>query len=163
MAFNFVPFVHIAAAVFAIVELGLTAYMASRYSSRYNGWWYEASPSRVNFMVFNSVWSLLVLVYVGLVPLYATSLFHRLAALALNVVTTIFWFAGAIALAVFVGGPYECGADSYCGSAEAAVAFGFFLWALFCFLTVLDALESLRSRGHSTGTSSKTTNAYPGA
>ncbi|KAI4862692.1 membrane-associating domain-containing protein [Hypoxylon rubiginosum] len=165
MAFAFVPLVHIVAAVFAIIELGLTAYMASRYNN--HNWWYgydydDNSPSRVNFMIFNSVWSLLTLLYVGVVPLYMTSLFHRTAALALNAVTTVFWFAGAIALAVFVGGPYECNGDTYCGSAETAVAFGFFLWALFCFLTVIDALDSLRSRGHNVSTPSKT-QSYPGA
>jgi cytochrome c oxidase assembly factor CtaG len=79
-------------------------------------------------MVFNSVWSLLVLAYVGITPIYMTSIFHKLAALALNVITTIFWFAGSIALAVAIGGPYNCGANTYCGSEEAAIAFGFFLW-----------------------------------
>ncbi|KAI1098389.1 membrane-associating domain-containing protein [Jackrogersella minutella] len=158
MAFAFVPIVHIVAAIFAIIELGLTAYLASGY----NSWYDDYSPSRINFMIFNSVWSLLVLVYVGLTPLYMTSVFHRLAALALNAITTIFWFAGAIALAVFVGGPYECHANSYCSSSEAAVAFGFFLWALFTFLTVIDALDSLRSRGHNVGPAAKP-NAFPGA
>ncbi|KAI0100002.1 membrane-associating domain-containing protein [Hypoxylon sp. NC0597] len=159
---GFVPIVHIVAAVFSVIELGLTAYLASRYYGWY-GYYYD-SPSRVNFMVFNSVWSLLVLIYVGVTPLYLTSVFHKLAALALNAITTIFWFAGSIALAVFVGGPYDCRSNSYCGSAEAAVAFGFFLWALFTFLTVLDALESLRSRGHNVGTTTASKpNAYPGA
>ncbi|KAI1372369.1 membrane-associating domain-containing protein [Hypoxylon crocopeplum] len=159
MAYGFVPIVHIVAAVFAIIELGLTSYMASRFDN----WWFGGySPSRVNFMIFNSVWSLLVLIYVGVTPLYMTSVFHRLAALALNAVTTIFWFAGAIALAVFVAGPYDCRADSYCGSSEAAVAFGFFLWALFTFLTALDAIESLRSRGHNVSAPAKP-HAYPGA
>ncbi|KAI1400267.1 membrane-associating domain-containing protein [Hypoxylon fuscum] len=159
MAFGLVPIVHIVAAVFAIIELGLTAYIASGY----NTWWgWGAGSPRVNFMIFNSVWSLLVLAYVGLTPLYLTSLFHRLAALVLNALTTVFWFAGAVALAVAVGGPWHCGPDSYCGSSEAAVAFGFFLWVLFTVLTVIDALDSLRSRGHNVGAHSKPA-AYPGA
>lgn len=79
-------------------------------------------------MVFNSVWSILVLLYIGLTPLYMTSVFHRLAALALNVVTAIFWFAGSIAVAVGFGGPYDCRGSTACSSAEAAIAFGFFLW-----------------------------------
>ncbi|KAI1459831.1 membrane-associating domain-containing protein [Annulohypoxylon moriforme] len=160
MAFGFIPIVHIVAAVFAIIELGLTAYLVSTYDGWYN-YYYDYSPPRINFMVFNSVWSLLVLLYVGVVPLYLTSFFHRLAALALNAITTIFWFAGSIALAVFVSAPY-CPSNSCRGSADAAVAFGFFLWALFAFLTVLDALDSLRSRGHNVGPAAKP-NAYPGA
>ncbi|KAI1206970.1 membrane-associating domain-containing protein [Annulohypoxylon truncatum] len=163
MAFGFIPIVHIVAAIFAIIELGLTAYLVSGFSGNNNGWYYyDYSPPRLNFMVFNSVWSLLVLLYVGVVPLYMTSFFHRLAALALNTITTIFWFAGSIALAVFVGGPYDCHSNTWCGAEEAAVAFGFFLWALFTFLTVIDALDSLRSRGHNAGPANKP-NAYPGA
>ncbi|KAI1499012.1 membrane-associating domain-containing protein [Biscogniauxia marginata] len=164
MAFSFVTIAHIVGAIFAIIELGLTAYIVSWFHGgnySYSWGWGSWSPSSVNFMLFNSIWSLLVLAYVGLTPLYMASLFHKLAALALNVVTAIFWFAGAIALAVYVGGPYDCGANSACGSLEAAVAFGFFLWAIFMFLTVIDALEALRSRGHSTGASKP--HAHPGA
>lgn len=100
-------------------------------------------------MIFNSVWSLLVLAYVGLTPLYARHLFHKLASLALLAVTTLFWFAGAIALAAFTGDPH-CGSNTFCGSLQAACAFGFFLFGAFLFLCVLDAIEALRGRGHAT-------------
>ncbi|KAI5857406.1 membrane-associating domain-containing protein [Durotheca rogersii] len=143
---RFIPIVHVVAVIFAIIELGLTAYMSSFYRGWYGLGYY--SPSQVNFMIFNSVWSLLVLAYVGLTPLYFANVFHSLAALALNLITTVFWFAGAIALAVLVGGPYQCDANTYCGASEAAVAFGFFLWALFTFLAALDGINFLRSRGH---------------
>ncbi|TQN65530.1 Non-classical export protein 2-like protein 1 [Colletotrichum shisoi] len=156
---SLVPIAHIVAAVFSIIELGLSSYVASAYNG-YNGWsgWWSRSPDIVNFIIFNSVWSPLVLAYVGLTPLYLTRFFHKLVSLGLLVITTIFWFAGAIALAVFVGVPH-CGANSLCASSQAAVAFAFFIWAIFTFLTVLDTLEAMRSRGHST----KTTHAYPGA
>ncbi|GAW16174.1 hypothetical protein EKO27_g5896 [Xylaria grammica] len=160
MALGFAPIVHIVAAIFAIVELGLTAYWASLFNSYFG--FGGSSPSTINFMIFSSVWSILVLAYIGLTPLYMTSVFHRLAALALNVLTAIFWFAGAIALAVGFGGPYDCRGDSTCSTGEAAIAFGFFLWALFTFLAVVDGIESLRRRGHHVDTS-KPTNAYPGA
>ncbi|KAI1314032.1 membrane-associating domain-containing protein [Xylaria venustula] len=158
MAFGFAPIVHIVAAIFSIIELGLTAYWVSLYTNAYG----DYSPSSVSFLVFASVWSLLVLLYIGLTPLYMTSIFHRLAALALNVITAIFWFAGAIAVAVGFGGPYDCRGNRACQSAEAAIAFAFFLWALFTFLAVVDAIESLRRRGHHVETT-KQTNAYPGA
>ncbi|KAK6201856.1 hypothetical protein LQW54_009266 [Pestalotiopsis sp. IQ-011] len=160
MALTWLTIIHAVAAVFAIIELGLTAYVAS---ALHWGWW-SSSPSQVNFMVFNSVWSLLVLAYVGITPIYMTSVFHKLAALVLNVITTIFWFAGSIALAVSIGGPWRCGGDTFCGSVEAAIAFGFFLWVLFMVLTIVDALEALRSRGHNApadGVSKP--NAYAGA
>ena len=78
-------------------------------------------------MVFNSVWSLLVLAYVGIVPIYMTSWFHKLGALILNSLTTIFWFAGSIALAVATPsrGYYDNG---WIHTMRASVAFGFFLW-----------------------------------
>lgn len=135
MALGFVGIAHIVAAVFSVIELGLTAYIISVYDGTYltdrtTYWGYyggAASPDRVNFMLFNAIWSLLVLAYVGLSPLYMTSIFHKLAALALEAITMIFWFAGSIALAVMIGAP-QCGASTFCGSYEAAVAFGFFLW-----------------------------------
>ncbi|KAK8103663.1 membrane-associating domain-containing protein [Apiospora kogelbergensis] len=160
MALGFLPIVHAVAAVFAIIELGLTGYVVSLYQ----GWWgwgaYSSrSPDRINFMLFNSIWSLLVLAYVGITPIYMTGWFHKLAALVLNALTALFWFAGSVALAVAVGAPH-CD-SSYCSSLQAAVAFGFFLWAIFMGLTVLDGLESLRSRGHNVPNSKPS--AYPGA
>jgi len=154
MAYQFVPILHIVAGVLAIIELGLTAYLASVAQTP----WGNFSPSQVNFMIFNSVWSLLVLAYVGLTPLYATRLFHKLASLALEALTMLFWFAGSIALAVLVGP--GCGRGSWCGSAQAAIAFGFFLWIIFVVLVVLDALEAMRSRGHNTHAHKPA--AYPG-
>lgn len=128
MALGFVAIAHIVAAVFSVIELGLTAYLVSVYDGYYYGGYYSgASPDRTNFMLFNAIWSLLVLAYVGLTPLYMTNLFHKLAALALEAITMIFWFAGSIALAVMIGAP-RCGGNTFCGSYEAAIAFGFFLW-----------------------------------
>jgi hypothetical protein len=86
-------------------------------------------PSTISFMLFSSAWSLLVLLYVSLSPLYAASIFRKLASFALNVITTCFWFAGSIALAVQFGGPPgDCGPDTYCGAVRAAITLGFILW-----------------------------------
>lgn len=132
MALGFVPIAHIVAILFSIIELGLLAYIVSVYDGANYSWYgyyysYDNSPDRVNFMLFNAIWSLLVLAYIGLTPLYMTSIFHKLAALALEAVTMIFWFAGSIALAVMVGAP-ACHSNGFCSSLEAAIAFGFFLW-----------------------------------
>lgn len=99
-------------------------------------------------MLFNSVWTLLVLAYIFLSPRYFARFFHGVVALILEWVTMIFWFAGSIALAARLGTP-ECGGNTYCGSAKAAVAFGFFIWALFAFLVFVDTLAFMRGRGHS--------------
>ncbi|KAK3690135.1 marvel domain-containing protein [Podospora appendiculata] len=144
--YGFVPIIHIVAAVFAIIELGLIGYIVTPFTGP---WW--GPPSVESFLLFNSIWSLLVLAYVGLTPLYYTRVFHRLVSLAVEWITMIFWFAGAIALAVFWGSPH-CGGNTYCGTVEAAIAFAFFLWALFLVLVVVDTFEAMRSRGHSTTT-----------
>jgi hypothetical protein len=117
--------------------------------SVYDNSFWSRSPHEVNFLLFCSLWSLLVLAYVGLVPLYATRLFHKLASLVLLTITTIFWFAGSVALAADFGSP-ECHGSRLCGSIKASIAFGFFSFALFAFLTALDAMEAMRSRGHAT-------------
>ncbi|KAI1432566.1 membrane-associating domain-containing protein [Xylaria sp. CBS 124048] len=155
MAVNAVSILHILGTIFAIVELGLTAYWASLF----HGWW---TPSSIDFLLFTSVWSLLVLFYVALASTRTPSIFNRTAALAANALTAIFWFAGAIAVAVWFGGPYACGGDRACSNAEAAIAFGFFLWAIFTVLAIIDAIEFLRRRGHTVNTN-KSTNAYPNA
>lgn len=121
--------------------------MVSAFDTAY----YDGSPSEVNFMLFNAIWSILVIAYVGITPLYFTGLFHRLASLVLLAVTTVFWFAGSIALAADLGYP-SCHGSTVCGSVQAAIAFGFFLFALFAFLAALDAIEAMRSRGHATNT-----------
>lgn len=98
-------------------------------------------------MVFNSVWSILVLIYVGVIPLVASRLFHKLVSFGLNALTALFWFAGSIAIAVQYGGGGSCNGNNVCGSAKAAIAFGFFLWAIFTALAVIDGLGSFRNRG----------------
>jgi hypothetical protein len=119
--------------------------------SPFNGRW---TPSTMSFMLFNSIWSLLVLAYVGLTPMYFPGIFHNLASLALEWITMIFWFAGSIALAAYWGSP-SCGGNTFCGSVEAAIAFGFFLWVLFAFLVIVDTMEFLRTRGNHTSTGPK--------
>jgi accessory gene regulator protein AgrB len=113
-----VSILHIVGALFAFIELVMSAWLVD---------WYAISPSSVNFVVFCSVWSLLVLAYVGLAPVYAASIYRSVAALGALVVTAIFWFAGAIAEAVAVG-TQHCGGWSACHTAQASIAFSFFLW-----------------------------------
>ncbi|KAK5659262.1 hypothetical protein OQA88_1354 [Cercophora sp. LCS_1] len=130
----YVPIVHGVTALFTVIELGLVAYIVSP------GWTYGTPP----FMMFNTIWTLLVLAYIALAPRYFNQFFIFLAALALEAVTTIFWFAGSIALAANWASP-RCG-SSYCHTINAAVAFGFFIWALFTYLLVVDVMEFLRTR-----------------
>ena len=106
-------------ALLSLLELGLTAHVANAT----NGW---IDPN--NFLVFCSVWSLLVLFYLYFAPRHFSSppFFHRYAPLGLLAVTSLFWFAGAVAAAARLGAP-RC-RDGVCRSFQAAIAFAFFIW-----------------------------------
>lgn len=108
--------------------------------------WWSRAPSSFCFLLFCAVWSIVMLIYLALVPLFFARLYHNLAALVILGLTTLFWFAGSIAMADHIGVPH-CGGDTYCQSAQAAVAFGFFIWAIFTGLTILEFLGFSRSRG----------------
>lgn len=141
-----ITIIHAVLAVFLIIELGLTAYVVDIFNPR--GWgWGADTPSSFSFMLFNSVWSILILFYLALTPMFAQRLYHSVVALGLLAVTTIFWFAGSIAMAAKIGVP-DCHGSTPCQSAQAAVAFGFFIWAIFTGLTVMEGLAYMRSRGH---------------
>ncbi|KAL4886360.1 marvel domain-containing protein [Aspergillus karnatakaensis] len=128
-----------AQAVFALIVLGLTGH----YVNEANNY----APDTVNFMLFNGVWTLFIVVpYFILAPIFVPSLAHRWALPAVDGITAIFWFAGFIALAVDVGRIPDgwCSRSSLCQELQAATAFGAFNWALFVATTVLNTLAALR-------------------
>lgn len=93
-------------------------------------------------MVFVSVWTLLVLIYLALAPRFFSAFAHPMAMLGLDALTMLFWFAGFIALAVLhhqfegvylgdgFGDAYHgCAlAGGLCGEIEAAAVFGALEW-----------------------------------
>lgn len=139
--FGIITIAHAVMAVLVIIELGLTGYAVSISDGPF---W--SPPSSFSFMLFNAIWSILVLVYVAVIPAFAPRLFVTVASLALLAVTSLFWFAGSIAMAVYLGGT-DCHGDGSCQAIQAAIAFGFFLWAGFTALAVLEGLAYWRSRG----------------
>jgi len=100
-------------------------------------------------MIFVAVWTMIVVLYVGLTPKFMPSLAHVFAILALDALTMLFWFAAFIALAVFhrdlentgiaftdgfyYGSIYQtCSIiRTYCKQVEAAVVFGAFEWYVY--------------------------------
>jgi hypothetical protein len=86
------------------------------------------SPTEINFLLFCSVFSLITTTYLGLaamnkLPAMAN---NRYALLAADALTMTFWFAGFIALAIFLSTRVCFG--NVCNVAKAAVAFGAFNW-----------------------------------
>lgn len=117
MGFNIITLAAILLSTLSIIELALTAAVSNHY--------YD-SPSTISFLIFCSVWSLLVLAYIVFVPRFLPRLYHALAPAALLLLTTLFWFAGAVAAADHLGVP-RCH-DGFCRTWQAAVAFAFFIW-----------------------------------
>ena len=138
MAMGIISIVHAVLAVFLIIELGLTAYMVDFFRH-----W---TPSSYAFLLFCSVWSILMLLYLALAPRFAPRIYHNMIALGILAVTSLFWFAGATAVAARLGVPH-CD-NNHCRSVQAAIAFGYFIWAIFTGLTIMEALAFMRGRGH---------------
>ncbi|KAK1141986.1 hypothetical protein N8T08_008309 [Aspergillus melleus] len=144
MAWNF-PWIYpvrVIQVIFAIIVLGLTAYIISLFRG----------GDTVNFMLFNGIWTAFFATpYLALAPVYFPNLAHRLVIPAVEVITMIFWFAGFIALGALLPAPDYCH-WSACNSAQAATVFGAFEWALFVATTVTSVLGALRSRSSSPST-----------
>ena len=110
--------------LFAIILLGLTAYLVNFFNDKtVQG----DSPSRVNFMLFNSLWTILVASYLLFAPRLSHPLNHKYAILGLDAVTCIFWFAGFIALAVLYHDLIFC-VGHICSVMVASAVFGAFEW-----------------------------------
>ncbi|KAE8375892.1 membrane-associating domain-containing protein [Aspergillus bertholletiae] len=138
--FPWIYTVRVVQVVFAIIILGLTAYIVSVYNN-----------DTVNFMLFNSIWTAFVATpYLALAPVHFPQIAHRFVIPAVEAITMIFWFAGFIALGVLLPAPMFCH-WSACNCAQAATVFGAFEWALFATTTVVAVLGALRTRS-STGT-----------
>lgn len=94
----------------------------------WSDYWHTSSPSEFRFLIFCSVWSFLALIYLIVVPwrFSETKLHHAFVILGVEMVTMIFWFAGFIAVAVFI---HDRGCfGTVCSAAKAAAVFGAFEW-----------------------------------
>ena len=67
------------------------------------------APSEVSFLLFCSIWTLIAIAFLLVVSVKFASTIasHAYALLAVEAVTMLFWFAGFIALAVYIGGVSE--------------------------------------------------------
>ncbi|KAG5926220.1 hypothetical protein E4U42_003517 [Claviceps africana] len=129
---------------FTLLEADWTVDAWSRYS---NFFYRTSSPSSANFMLFNTIWTFLVLIYLVLIPRFAGDLYMSIVALPLLVVTDIFWFAGSVALAAYLG-VGNCDGGGFCRvyqASQAATAFGFFIWIMLTVLLVFELLGFWRN------------------
>ncbi|KKZ63202.1 hypothetical protein EMCG_02407 [[Emmonsia] crescens] len=127
----------------AIIILGLTGYAINRAGGY---------SDEVNFLLFNSIWTLLIAVpYLVLSPLYIPKIAHKYALIAVEAVTLLFWFAGFIAVAAILPPSQLCKHSAICKALQAATVFGAFEWLLFVATTVLVVVLPL-FRGGGDGT-----------
>lgn len=144
MAAIFTLPLRIAQGLFALVVLGLTSYVANWWS----GQWHQFPPSEVNFLIITAVWTLLALAYLVVAPARFHAAAHKSGILAAEALTMLFWFAGSIALAVFLSDRVCFG--TVCSVAKAGAAFAAFEWLFFAATTLLATLHVWRTRntGH---------------
>lgn len=82
------------------------------------------APSEINFLIFASTWTIVSLAFLIIVPwkLAHTAVGNQRVLVVAEVLTMIFWFAGFVALAVFLSDRLCFG--QVCAVAK-AVSFGF--------------------------------------
>ncbi|KAH7133389.1 marvel domain-containing protein [Dactylonectria estremocensis] len=120
----------------ALTSLGLSAKVVNYFmrGSR------TASPTPFMFITFTSVFSLLSLLYLVVVPRFAPRASHPYASIAVDMTNTIFYFAGFIVLAVYMTGLTFC-RGAVCSASRAVAVFAaaqFTVWIASTILTVKD-------------------------
>jgi len=131
---------------FALLVLILDAYVVHKWA------WTQWSPSEANFVIFCAVWTLLAVAYLVFSPMFFPSAAHKFVVLGVEVLSTIFWFAGWVAYAVFLGDDvYICTRWNTCRVAIAADVFSAFEWLLFSATMIMAALHVWRTRGQRSG------------
>ncbi|KAE8420896.1 hypothetical protein BDV36DRAFT_86724 [Aspergillus pseudocaelatus] len=138
---------------FAVVELGLTGHIVSfftqgnkeyRYDPSRNGYTSQTVtivvPPILAFILFNSIWTMLVSVATAVIPWVfrskatagtALNKLITIGLLGLYFVTTVFWLASFAAMAA--RSTYGAGKSDY---VNAIIAFAVLTWFLFCTLTL---------------------------
>ncbi|KAM3078175.1 hypothetical protein ACMFMG_002529 [Clarireedia jacksonii] len=139
MAFGLLLPLRIFQAVFAVVVLGLSGYVAH---------WYDvdtltSSPSQINFLIFVPLFTIISILYLEIAPRFMTRASHPYIHLAFELLNVLFYFAGFVALSVFLSKLLFC-RGSVCAAARADVAFGAFSWLLWCGTTAILALEMFK-------------------
>ena len=130
-----------------ILVLGLSANTvhgtrsATRYFSSYY-YTYSYYNGTDAFTIFLAVWSLLVLAYLLLAPMFLSAIAIPIVSLVIELITMIFWFSDWIALAA-LWGPFSCGGVNFCGTGKASAAFAAVNWVLFLATFILIVIKSV--------------------
>ncbi|TVY37139.1 hypothetical protein LCER1_G009228 [Lachnellula cervina] len=156
MAFGFLLPLRLAQVFFAWVVVGLSGY--GLVAHWYNADTLTASPKQINFLIFVPVFSLISVFYLELAPRFAPKASHPYALFVVEVLNTLFYFSGFIALAVFIGKLLFC-RGSVCSAARADAVFAAFSWILWAASSVNSALKMFRGGFKSMKTDQQTSSA----
>lgn len=129
MPFDLITLLRITQALLSLLSLALNASVIHFFNThKFIG----SAPGYLPFLTFTGVWTLLISIpYTTFAPPYFPAYINRYASLAFELVTTIFWFAGFIAGAVWLGTIDVC-AGLICNNARAGVVFAALVWVCFC-------------------------------
>ncbi|GKU03132.1 membrane-associating protein [Fusarium langsethiae] len=107
----------------SIASIGLSSYVVHDYDRRSRG----SAPSPFSYLLTSSIVSIVSVVYLTIAPLFVPRLYHQYAAVVVEAVNAALYFAGFIAIAVFIGSLIMCeGTVCSCARADAVVAAGQF-------------------------------------
>ncbi|KAK5937971.1 hypothetical protein PMZ80_009560 [Knufia obscura] len=131
MAVDLIIILRTAQVLFSLITLGLNASVIHHFNTHQ---YPNGPPGYTIFLVFTSTWTLLISIpYTTFAPPYFPAYINRWASLAFELLTTVFWFAGWIAGAVWLGSLDTCG-GLICHNAQAGVVFSALIWLCFCLM-----------------------------
>lgn len=128
MVLNPIPILRIVQGILALIVVGTAGYVVNYYREAPTP---RKAPSEVNFLIWNFVWTVLALLYLGLAPTYVPNLYHKWAVVGAEGLSVLFWFCGWVAMAAWLGNATVC-FGTVCGCARAAVVFAMFEWIAWC-------------------------------
>ncbi|KAH7412174.1 hypothetical protein DE146DRAFT_642472 [Phaeosphaeria sp. MPI-PUGE-AT-0046c] len=142
MAVNWVIPVRAVQGVLSLTVLGLMAYVSSWWATH----WRQSSPMEINFLIFAPSWSVLALAALVVVPMKFSHMLSskgaKMGLLALEGLTMLYWFAGFIALAVFLSDRICFGA--VCDVARASTALSAVTWLSFAVTFVFGVVQMVK-------------------
>jgi len=123
----------------SLVILGLSGYVANWYNIDT----LQASPSQVNFLIFVPVFSIISIVYMEGAPKFFPRIVSPYVVMAVEVLNVLFYFAGAIALGVFLNSLLFC-RGTVCGAARADTGLSVVQWLMFTVTAVVNGLDAFK-------------------
>ncbi|KAK4222413.1 membrane-associating domain-containing protein [Podospora fimiseda] len=111
--------------LFAVLVLALSSFVAHWYNTTT----VVSSPSQINFLIFIAIFSILSVTSLVILPRVFSNraVANPYILLGIEIKNVLFWFAGWVALAVFLSRLLFC-RGSVCHAAQADVAFAAMAW-----------------------------------